>query len=127
VVASARAIVVENGRVWLAIGGGALAFGAVGAAVIATNGFRFGMDVATVTRSDPGQLRFLLPHSALEFAALTLAASACQCLGWRILELLAFARRPGPILPSLLALAASAGLGVVAAVVEAVSQAARLG
>jgi uncharacterized membrane protein SpoIIM required for sporulation len=127
IVASARDIAVQNGRVWLSICSGVVSLGAVGAVVVVTNGFRFGMDATTVARSAPRELRFLLPHSTLEFAALALAAAACQDLGWQLFTLLAFSRRPARAGPGLLCLAASAVVGLAAAVVEALSRAARAG
>jgi uncharacterized membrane protein SpoIIM required for sporulation len=123
---AAREIAGENARVWLAVCAGVASFGAVGTAVVATNGFRFGMDLTTVARSEPHELRFLLPHSVLEFAALTLAASACQSLAWRVFELLALNRRPQRVNAGVLALAVSACLVLAAAFLEAVSLAARL-
>ena len=125
VLSSAGEIVKQNGHVWLAVCGGVVSFGAVGVAVLVTNGFRFGMDATTVARSSPHELRFLLPHSALEFGAFTLAAAACQYLAWQLWELLAFDRRAGRVVPGLIVLAASACLGLAAALVEAMSQAAR--
>jgi uncharacterized membrane protein SpoIIM required for sporulation len=127
IVESARDIAVRNGRVWLSICGGVVSLGAVGAVVVVTNGFRFGMDAATVARSAPRELRFLLPHSALEFAALILVAAASQDLGWQLFTLLAFSRRPARAGSGLLCLAASGVVGLAAAVVEALSRAARAG
>ena len=125
--ANTRDIAARNGRVWLAVCGGVLSLGSVGAAVLVTNGFRFGMDASTVARSAPEELPFLLPHSGLEFAAFTLAAAACQRLGWQLFALLALGRRSTGTAPCLLVLIASACLGVAAAVAEAMAQAARLG
>ena len=61
----------------------------------------------------------------LEFAAFTLAAAAVQYLGWMLLRLLALNQSSGRLAIGLSALAGSAGLVVLAAWVEALSQAAR--
>jgi uncharacterized membrane protein SpoIIM required for sporulation len=124
--ASLQLILRQNGQVWLSVCGGTVSFGAMGLAVIVSNGFRFGFDAATVARSAPGELRFLLPHGVLEFLALTLAAAACQHLAWLLFELLALGRSTGQVKPPLTALASSVPIGVAAALVEVMSQVARL-
>jgi uncharacterized membrane protein SpoIIM required for sporulation len=122
---SIAVIVRGNGAVWLYVAAGTVSFGAAGTVVLVSNGFRFGMDVAAVALSEPRELRFLLPHSLLEFGAFTLAAGACQWLGWLLFQFLAFNRRGSGAAAGVGALAASACLGCLAAVVEALSLAAR--
>ena len=118
-------IIRQNGRVWLFICASVGSFGAAGAGVLAANAFRFGMDVATVGLSAPVELTFLPDHGVLEFAAFTLAAAAVQYLGWMLLRLLALNQSSGRLAIGVSALAGSAGLVVLAAWIEALSQAAR--
>ena len=122
---STAQIVRQNGRVWLFICASVGSFGAAGAGVLAANAFRFGMDVATVWLSAPADLTFLAAHGVLEFAAFTLAAAAVQYLGWMLLRLLALNQSSGRLAIGFSALAGSAGRVVLAAWIEALSQAAR--
>jgi uncharacterized membrane protein SpoIIM required for sporulation len=118
-------IVRQNGRVWLFVCGTLASFGVAGAALLAANAFRFGVDVATVGLSIPGELTFLAAHGLLEFAAFTLAVAAVQYLGWMLFALLARGEPMGRLSIGLTGLAASAAVGLLAAWVEALSHAAR--
>lgn len=115
-----------NGRVLVHVAAGIVSFGAAGTVVLVINGFRFGMDAAAVAVGSPQELRFVLPHGFLEFVAFTLAAAASQYLGWLLFQLLAFNRRGTGAAVAAATLVASAGLGLLAAVVESWSHVARL-
>jgi uncharacterized membrane protein SpoIIM required for sporulation len=118
-------IVRQNGRVWLFVCTTLASFGVAGAGLLAANAFRFGVDVATVGLSVPGELTFLAAHGLLEFAAFTLAVAAVQYLGWMLFALLASGCRTGRLSIGLTALLGSGAVGLLAAWVEALSHAAR--
>ena len=68
----------------------------------------------------------MLPALGLDSASgRTLAAAAVQYLGWMLLRLLALNQSSGRLAIGLSALAGSAGLVMLAAWIEALSQAAR--
>lgn len=110
---------------WLYMCLGVVSFGAAGFAALIGNGFRFGMDAAAVAENAPDELLFLLPHAIVEFASFTLAAAACQYLGWLLFELLVFDRRRAPVGAGVQGLMWSACLLLLAAFFETVSLVAR--
>lgn len=116
----------QNGRVWASIAVGIPSLGAAGTVVLVTNGFRFGMDAASVWRGAPGELWFLLPHGVLELASLAVAGAACHRLGWLLFEVVALNRRGRGAGLAVAALAMSAGIGFLAALVETAARMARL-
>jgi uncharacterized membrane protein SpoIIM required for sporulation len=121
-----RVIALENGRLWVYMCAGIASFGAAGFVVLVGNGLRFGLDATALARGAPEDLGFLLPHASLEFLAFTLAAAACQYLGWLLFDLLVFDRRRAPVGPGIRGLTWSFALMLLAALVEAASQMARV-
>jgi uncharacterized membrane protein SpoIIM required for sporulation len=121
-----RVIAQENGRLWLYMCAGIASFGVAGFVVLIGNGLRFGLDATALARGAPDELRFLLPHASLEFLAFTLAAAACQYFGWLLLDLLVFGRLAAPVRPGVKGLMWSLALLLLAALVEAASQFARV-
>lgn len=119
-------IVAQNGRVWLLMFAGVVSFGAAGASALVSNGLRFGMDVAALILSAPGELRFLLPHGVLEFAALTVGAASCQYLGCALFGILTKNPMVRPLGEGLRAFGWSCVLGLLAALVETASHVMRL-
>lgn len=121
-----RVIARENGRLWLYMCAGIASFGVAGFVVLVGNGLRFGLDATALARGAPAELGFLLPHASLEFLAFTLAAAACQYLGWLLFDLLVFGRRRARLNPGMKGLAWSFALLLLAALVETVSLVARV-
>ena len=119
-------IVAQNGRVWMFMFVGTVSFGAAGLSVLLSNGFRFGMDMAALILSAPTELRFLLPHGVLEFAALTVGAASCQYIGCVLFGTLTKDPAANPIREGVLAFGWSCVLGLMAALVETASHVMRL-
>ena len=120
-------VVEANSRVWVYTCAGLVSFGVAGFFVLFSNAFRFGMDVTSMARGAPQELAYLLPHAALEFAALTLAAASCQYLAWCLFDLLVLNKPRVPARAGVEALAVSFVLLVLAACLETYSQSLRFG